>query len=123
MKKILIVDDQDDIRELVKITLDIGDYDIIQASNGPTALELTKTQKPDLILLDVMMPEGGMDGFEVCKEIKNNPEFSDTTIIMLTAKSQESDKEQGLLSGADGYFTKPFSPLALMNKVDEIFGE
>jgi len=123
MKKILIVDDQDDIRELVKITLDIGDYDIIQASNGPTALELTKTQKPDLILLDVMMPEGGMDGFEVCKEIKNNPEFSDTTIIMLTAKSQESDKKQGLLSGADGYFTKPFSPLALMNKVDEIFGE
>lgn len=123
MKKILIVDDQIEVRELVEVTLRIGDYKILQAENGPKALEVVSTEKPDLILLDVMMPVGDLDGFEVCEKVKQNPDTKDIIIIMLTAKGQEVDKQKGKEVGADGYFTKPFSPLALMNRVEELLGE
>ena len=122
MKKILIVDDQIEIRELVEITLRIGDYNIFQAEDGPQALEIAKAENPDLILLDVMMPKGGMDGFEVCEALKKDSETAGSTIVMLTSKGQEADKEHARKVGADGYFTKPFSPLALMNKVEEVLG-
>ena len=121
MKKILIVDDQREVRELVEVTLNIGDYDINQAENGEIALELARRELPDLILLDVHMP-GELDGFEVCETLKKDPETSGITIIMLTAMGQEVDKESGGEAGCDGYFTKPFSPLELMNKVEEILG-
>lgn len=121
MKKILIVDDQKEVRELVEVTLNIGDYKIIQAENGKTAVEIARSELPDLILLDVQMP-GEMDGFDVCETLKNDPETAGITIIMLTAMGQEIDKERGDKAGCDGYYTKPFSPLELMNKVEEILG-
>lgn len=122
MKKILIVDDQPEVRELVEVTLNIGDYEIIQAENGPEALAKARTEKPDLIILDVMMPIGGLDGFEVCETLKKDPATSDIIIVMLTAKGQNFDKEKGRQVGANDYFVKPFSPLELMNKVEEVLG-
>ncbi len=120
MKKILVVDDQIELRELVEVTLRIGDYTIFQAENGPEALKIARAEKPELMFLDVMMPEGGMDGFEVCEQLKNDPETAGITIIMLTAKGQDMDIQRGREAGADDYFTKPFSPLALMKKVEEV---
>ena len=112
MKKILIVDDQLEVRELVEVTLRIGDYEIL--------LALARSQKPDLILLDVMMPGSDMDGIEVCRQLKGNPETARIQVVMLTAKSQETDVNAAKEAGADEYFSKPFSPLELMRKVEEI---
>jgi len=123
MKKILIVDDQEDVRELVGITLDIGDYEIFQAEDGPTAFDMIKSKKPDMVLLDVMMPKGGMDGFELCNIVKQDQNLKHIKIIMLTARGQETDKIKGQEAGADDYFTKPFSPLDLINKVEEILND
>jgi two-component system phosphate regulon response regulator PhoB len=120
MKKILIVDDQREIRELVAATLRIGPYQIFQAANGLEALDLAQRERPDLILLDVMMQTGGMDGFEACRRIKTDLETSNSFVMILTARDQKSDLEQGYAAGANDYFTKPFSPLELMAKVDEV---
>jgi two-component system phosphate regulon response regulator PhoB len=122
MKKILIVDDQPEVRELVDVTLRIGDYTIWQAASGDQALTVARAEHPDLILLDVMMPTSSIDGFEVCRQLKLDPLTQDINIVMLTARGQESDVEMGRKVGADDYFTKPFSPLQLMNKVEELLG-
>jgi len=123
VKKILIVDDQPEVRELVEVTLSIGDYQILQASSGDEALALTRIERPDLVLLDVMMPNSSIDGFEVCRRIKSDPVLHQTVVIMVTARGQEQDLQIGKAAGADGYFTKPFSPLELMSKVEEMLGE
>lgn len=122
MKKILIVDDQAEVRELVEVTLRIGDYQILQASNADEALAVARSERPDLMLLDVMMPNSSMDGFEVCRRLKADPATRGINIVMITARGQERDLETGRLAGADDYFTKPFSPLQLMNKVEELLG-
>ena len=121
MKKILIVDDQMEVRRLVEMTLRVEDYQILQAESGKKAIEIVKTEKPDLIIMDIMMP-GGIDGFEATRILKNDPETKDSTIIMLTAKGQEADREKGFEAGADDYFIKPFSPLELIKKVEEVLG-
>ena len=121
MKKILIVDDRLEVRELVEVTLRVKDYQILQAPSGEAAIEMVKTEKPDLILMDIMMP-GGMDGLEATRIIKNDPETKDCSVIMLTAKGQKIDREKGLEAGADDYFVKPFSPLDLIKKVEEVLG-
>ena len=112
----------DSVRELVEVTLRVGDYRILQADNGDHAVEIAQAERPDLMLLDVMMP-GGMDGFEVCERLKSDPATQGITIIMLTAKGQQVDKERGSQVKADGYYTKPFSPLELLQKVEEVLGE
>ena len=122
MKKILIVDDQSEVRELVEVTLRIGPYEILQASSGDEALTITRSERPDLVLLDVMMPDSSVDGFEVCRQIKSDPATRSISVVMITARGQEADLEIGRQAGADDYFTKPFSPLELMNKVEEILG-
>ncbi|UCC87024.1 MAG: response regulator [Anaerolineales bacterium] len=122
MKKILIVDDQQEVRELVDVTLRIGDYVIWQAESGDQALATARSEHPDLILLDVMMPKSTFDGFEVCQQLKSDPTTKDIYIVMLTARGQEADVEMGKKVGADDYFTKPFSPLELMTKVEELLG-
>lgn len=119
MKKLLIADDEAGIRSLVRMTLDDGGFEILEASTGREALELARKHHPDLVLLDVMMPD--TSGIEVCRGLKDDPDTSTITIIMLTAKAQESDFEEGEAAGADDYFTKPFSPVALVRKVDEVF--
>lgn len=121
MRKLLIADDEDGVRRLVRMTLESEDYDIIEAADGAEALECARAHKPELMFLDVMMPE--MSGVEVCKELKSDPATSGITVIMLSAKAQEADRDAGLEAGADDYFTKPFSPLALLSKVDEVLGQ
>ena len=106
-KKILIVDDEDHIRELLKFNLEKNGYVVYMANDGLEGLKLAREKQVDLILLDLMLP--GMDGFEVCKEIRKDNIISNVPIIMLTAKSEEIDKILGLELGADDYITKPFS--------------
>jgi len=122
MKKILIVDDQPDIRELIEVTLDMGSYELLLAGSGPEALKMVNENIPDLILLDVMMAEGDIDGFAVCKEIKSSPKTKHIIVIMVTAKGQNEDKKEGLKAGADGYFVKPFSPLDLIRRIEKELG-
>lgn len=121
MKKILIVDDGAGIRELVDMTLRSDDYQIFQAESGEKAIEITRAEKPDLIIMDIMMP-GGMDGLEATRIIKNDPETKDSAIIILSGKAQEAERKKGFAAGADDYFTKPFSPLELIRKVEEVLG-
>ncbi len=121
MKKILIVDDQLEVRELVEVTLKAEDYKILKAESGEEALEIAKAEKPDLIIMDIMMP-GAIDGIEATRLLRKNPATKDSRIIMLTGKGQEQDKQIGLEAGADDYFIKPFSPLKLIQKVEEALG-
>jgi DNA-binding response OmpR family regulator len=120
MKKILIVEDQPEIRELLAETLRMGTYQLFQAEDGLEALALAGREKPDLILLDVMLAASGLDGFEVCRRLKADAETHDCCVVMLTARSQEWDKKQGLSAGALIYMVKPFSPLELLTKVSSI---
>ena len=122
MKKILIVDDQAKIRELVHVTVRIGNYEIFEADSGDEALKVAYEQKPDLIFLDVMMPNSTLDGFEVCEILKKDDRTKDAHVLMLTALDGDEDLNRGYEVGANGYFTKPFSPLELMNKVEEVLG-
>jgi Response regulators consisting of a CheY-like receiver domain and a winged-helix DNA-binding domain len=117
-EKILIVDDEEHIRELIKFNLDKNGYRTICADNGLEALRMVKSENPQLILLDVMLPN--MDGYDVCKEIRRDNSISSTPIIMITAKSEEFDKVLGLELGADDYMTKPFSIRELIARVKAI---
>lgn len=114
-KKILITDDEPHIRLLLEQALeDLEDYDVefLFAENGEVALEIIRKEKPGLVLLDVMMPK--MNGFDVCRTVKQEWRMDDVYIIMLTAKGQEYDKEKGNEVGADLYMTKPFNPDDIM---------
>ena len=119
MRKILVVDDRPEIRELLKVTLEDSDCTILQAADGAEALTTARREKPDLMILDIMMP-GGIDGYEVCRRLKSDEATRSIKIVMLTAKGQKVDMEKGAKVGADDYFVKPFSPLELLNKVSEI---
>ncbi len=121
MKKILIVDDQREVRELVEITLRSSGYQIFQAKNGRDAIDIVKAFKPNVVIMDIMMP-GELDGLEATRILKRNPDTKSVKIIMLTAKGQSTDFDKGFEAGADGYFTKPFSPLDLIKKMEEIIG-
>ncbi|HLH23721.1 MAG TPA: response regulator [Chloroflexota bacterium] len=121
MKKILLADDEPAVRRLVTATLaDETRYQILEASDGAEALRLARAERPAMMLLDVNMPE--IDGFEVCRVLKSDPETHEIVVVMLTAMAQTADRERGAAVGADGFFTKPFSPLALLEKVEEVLG-
>ncbi|MGG7077405.1 response regulator [Clostridium sardiniense] len=117
-EKILIVDDEEHILELLKFNIKNAGYEVVTANNGLDGVKIAKEEKPDLVLLDLMLP--GMDGYDVCKEIKKNKETSNTAIIMLTAKGEELDKILGLELGADDYMTKPFSIRELLARVKAV---
>lgn len=120
MQSILIADDEANLRLLVATTLDDPRYQILEAADGAEALRLAQSAHPDLVLLDWMMP--GLSGIEVLQHIKQDPATQGIPVIMLTAKAQTSDIEQGLALGAYAYLTKPFSPLELMDKVEAVLG-
>jgi two-component system alkaline phosphatase synthesis response regulator PhoP len=116
--KILIVDDEANIRELVKYSLEREGFSTAEAADGPACLAMVSREKPDLIVLDIMIP--GKDGLEVCRTIKAKPETAGIAIIMLTAKAEEIDTVLGLEMGADDYVTKPFSPRELTARVKAV---
>ncbi|MDP4300915.1 response regulator transcription factor [Leptothrix discophora] len=115
--RILIVEDQADIRKLIRMTLEFSDFDLHEAADGESGLELARSVRPHLMLLDVMMP-GRLDGFQVCRAIKADPDLRATLVVMLTARGQSSDVSAGEQSGADAYLVKPFSPLELIDRVE-----
>jgi two-component system alkaline phosphatase synthesis response regulator PhoP len=118
-KKILIVEDEPDIAQLVKLYLEKAGFHTSVVNSGVEALKIIKSDRPDLLILDLMLPE--MDGIEVCKKIRTVPDTAFLPIIMLTAKAEESDTIIGLELGADDYVTKPFSPKALVARVKALF--
>ncbi len=115
MKKIMIVEDDDNIRELLEMYFSKAGFEIIQAADGKTALDLFESEKPHIVILDLMLPV--IDGITVAKEIKKN---ANIPILMLTAKAEESDRIKGLEIGADDYVTKPFSPKEVVLRVKNI---
>lgn len=117
-EKILVVDDEEHIVELIKFNLESAGYEVFTANNGIDAVDIAIGNRPKLILLDLMLP--GMDGFDVCKELKRNRETKNISVIMLTAKSEELDKILGLELGADDYITKPFSVREMLARVKAV---
>ncbi|PXW96519.1 response regulator receiver domain-containing protein [Sphaerotilus hippei] len=117
--RILIVEDQADIRKLIRMTLEFGEFEIHEAQDGESGLNKAKAVRPHVMLLDVMMP-GLLDGYQVCQRIKQDPELRDIQIIMLTARGQATDVAMGEKAGADAYLVKPFSPLELIDRVEAI---
>ncbi|MBI2609383.1 MAG: response regulator [Deltaproteobacteria bacterium] len=105
-KKVLIIDDEQDLIDLLTLRLENEGYEVSAALNGTEGLEKIKSEKPDIVLLDVMMPE--LNGYQVCRKLKQDDNLKDIPVVMLTAKAQESDKFWGMEIGADDYVTKPF---------------
>jgi DNA-binding response OmpR family regulator len=114
-KRVLLADDDPALRRLIGTTLGTVDFDLLQAVDGEEALRIAREQRPQLVLLDVNMPK--MDGFEVCRRLKAEPETAGIKVVILTARGAEVDRAQGRDAGADDYFIKPFSPVQLLNKV------
>jgi CheY-like chemotaxis protein len=115
---ILLCDDEEVLRHLVRATLDNGEYSIVEAADGDEALELARRTSPDLIVLDMMMP--GRTGLDVLRDLRAEPKFATTPVVMLTARARSSDREAAAESGADRYLAKPFSPLELISVVEEL---
>lgn len=115
---ILLVDDEPDIIEIVRYNLSSEGYKIITAENGKEALKIAKKEKPQLIILDVMMPE--MDGIEACEQMRKQPELKDTVIAFLTARGEDYSQMAGFDAGADDYITKPIKPKILTSKVKSL---
>lgn len=118
-KKILIADDEPDILEILEYNLTAEGFTVVKAKDGAEALDIARKEKPDLIILDVMMPR--KNGMEVCQLLRSQPEFSSTLIIILTALSDESSHIKGLETGADDYVSKPISPKVLTSRVNALF--
>ena len=120
-KRILIVDDEKDLVDILKARLEIEGYEILAAYDGQEGLEKAQEEKPDLILLDVMMPK--MNGYQVCRLLKYDEEFQNIPVIIITARGQEQDKMTGDEVGADEYITKPFENGVLFAKIKELLGK
>ncbi len=121
MAKILIAEDERDIRDLVAFTLRFAGYEVFTAANGEEAVELAPNVSPDLILMDVRMPR--MTGYEACRIMKLNPDLKDIPIVFLSAKGQETEIQQGLDAGAEEYMLKPFAPDQLTSHVKTILAK
>lgn len=119
--KVLIAEDEKDIRRLVVFTLERAGYEVLEAGDGREALRLATENQPNLILLDIMMPF--LNGYEVCRKLRENPELKDTPIVLLSAKAQNYEIGEGLQAGATDYLIKPFIPRELAAKVKQILGE
>jgi CheY-like chemotaxis protein len=115
MAKILIAEDEPDIRDLVKFTLTFAGYEVIAVTNGAEAVEAARIEKPDMVLMDVRMPR--MTGYEACAEMKADPELKHIPVVFLSAKGQESEIQIGLDAGAVEYLLKPFAPMELTERV------
>src|SRR4051794_31117545 len=120
MPKVLIADDQANMRQLVRLTLESDHFEIIEAPDGEAALALARAEHPDLLFLDWTMP--GLPGVDVCRALRDDPATADMRIVMLPARSQPADRAHAEAMGADDYITKPFSPIQLLEKVRDVLG-
>jgi two-component system phosphate regulon response regulator PhoB len=119
MKRVLIVEDQPDIRKLIRMTLEFEDFEIHEASDGAFGLSLARATLPDIVLLDVMMP-GELDGLQVCQRLKHESTTQHIKVVLLTARGQARDREAGQQAAADEYLVKPFSPLQLIETIGRL---
>lgn len=118
--KVLLADDDPGLRKLVGTTLGTDDFDLYHAADGEETLAIARNEHPEIILLDINMPK--KNGLEVCRELKSCPETADIKVVMLTASGSEVDKASAAEARADDYFVKPFSPIALLNKIYDLLG-
>lgn len=118
MAKILVADDEQDIRDLLTFTLRFAGHEVIAASNGEEAFQLAQQEKPELVLLDVRMPK--MNGYEACRHIKADPALKDIPVVFVSAWGQDSEIKSGLEAGAAGYVVKPFEPNQIILKVAQL---
>ena len=118
--RVLVVDDEVYILHILDFILGAENYDVVTATNGEQALQKVREEKPDLVILDIMMPK--LDGYETCRLIKGDPETQNVPVILLTAKGREVDQKLGREVGASDYITKPFSPTKLIDRVQAILG-
>ena len=119
--RILVVDDEIYIVHILDFSLGMEGYEVLTALDGEQALDRLKSDKPDLIVLDIMMPK--VDGYEVCRTIKTNPETQHIPVILLSAKGRNVDQKMGFDVGADDYITKPFSPRKLVERINALLGQ
>ena len=119
--RILVVDDEIYIVHILDFSLGMEGYEVLTALDGEQALEKARAEKPDLIVLDIMMPK--LDGYEVCKAIKSDPETRQIPVILLSAKGRNVDQKLGFDVGADDYITKPFSPRKLVERINQLLGQ
>ena len=117
-RKVLVVDDEPDVLLLCRVNLEFEGYEVVEAADGEEALDKVRVEQPDVVLLDVMMPK--MDGWQVLEAMKAEPELKDIPVVMLTAKVQDQDQIRGWSQGAAEYITKPFSPLALSQVLQDV---
>ena len=117
-KKILIIDDEPDILELLVLRMEANGYEVISATDGQKGLDKARNENPDLIILDLMLPR--IDGYKVCRMLKFDEKFKKIPIVLFTARTQEADMKLGQEVGADAYITKPFEPNILLSKVAEL---
>jgi CheY-like chemotaxis protein len=118
--KVLVCDDEEVLRSLIRATLE-GDFEIVEVTSGDTTLERARAERPDLIVLDMMMP--GTSGLDVLNELRSDPELGSIPVLMLTARTQRSDRDAALNAGADRFLAKPFSPIELVGVVTELLAE
>ena len=118
MAKIVVADDDVDVRMLVALKLRHSGYDVVDVGDGAAAVDACRSEKPDLVVLDLMMPV--MSGLEACRAIKAEPGLADVPVVLLTARAQNTDVDAGLAVGADAYVTKPFSPKELAARVEAL---
>jgi two-component system alkaline phosphatase synthesis response regulator PhoP len=119
--KILVVDDEIYIVHILDFSLGMEGYEVVTALDGEQALEKLRSEKPDLIVLDIMMPK--LDGYEVCKTVKGSPDTAHIPVILLSAKGRNVDQKMGFDVGADDYITKPFSPRKLVERINQLLGQ
>lgn len=120
MPKVLVCDDEEVLRSLIRATLE-GDFEIVEVTSGDATLEKARAERPDLIVLDMMMP--GTSGLDVLNELRSEPELASIPVLMLTARTQRSDRDAALNAGADRFLAKPFSPIELAGVVTELVAE
>lgn len=118
---VLLCDDESVLRELVRATLESDDYAIVEASDGEESLDLARRLRPDIVVLDMMMP--GRSGLDVLRELRSDPGLTSIPVVMLTARARAADMNAALEAGADRYLAKPFSPLELISVVEELLAQ
>ena len=116
MQKILIVEDHADIRRLIRMTLEFEAFDIHEAADAQTGWDMARALRPDVLLLDVMMP-GPINGLDLCRAVKADPALAGVPVVMLSARGSSTDREAGIAAGADAYLVKPFSPMQLLELI------
>lgn len=117
---VLVVDDDETIQQLLEVNLQMEGYGVAVATDGDEALTTIREMRPACVLLDVMMP--GMDGWEVCRQLREDPELDDIPIVFLSARARQDDVDRGEQVGADAYITKPFDPIELIELIDRLVG-